>query len=157
MRIVAGASPVWAVAAIAAAVVLGVTGCSDTERVWGYSPIYLSYSELRTPVTAEAPVEIDITGKIYVKDGYIYVNELYEGIHVIDNANPSSPQRIAFIPIPGNVDMAIKGTTLYSDSYVDLVAIDIADPLNAVEVARIEDAFPYLTPWPWILPLLTAC
>jgi hypothetical protein len=40
--------------------------------------------------------------------------------------------------------------TLYADSYVDLVAIDIADPLNAVEVARIEDAFPYTTPSPWI-------
>jgi hypothetical protein len=96
------------------------------------------------------PVEIDTTGKIYVKDSYLYINELYDGIHVIDNTDPSSPERIAFIPIPGNVDMAIKGTTLYADSYVDLVAIDIADPLNAVEVARIEDAFPYFTPWPWI-------
>ncbi len=150
MRIVAGASPLWAAVAITAATVLGVTGCSDTERVLGYTPIYLSYEDLRTPVTAVAPVEIGVTGKIYVKDGYIYINELHEGIHVIDNADPSSPQRIAFIPIPGNVDMAIKGTTLYSDSYVDLVAIDIADPLNAVEVARIEDAFPYLTPWPWM-------
>lgn len=151
MRRVGSASPIWAAVAIAAATVLGVTGCSDTERVLRYSPIYLSYAELRTPVTAEAPAEIGATGKIYVKDNYIYINELYEGIHVIDNADPSSPQRIAFIPIPGNVDMAIKGTTLYSDSYVDLVAIDIADPSNAVEVARIEDAFPYLTPWPWML------
>lgn len=143
------ASAVFAAATVAATVFV-VTGCSDTERVWGFSPIYLSYAELRTPVMAEDPVDIGTTGKIYVKDSYIYINELYEGIHVIDNADPSSPQKIAFIPIPGNVDMAIKGTTLYADSYVDLVAIDIADPLNAVEVARIEDALPYITPWPWI-------
>ncbi len=151
MRKVGSASPVWAAVAIAAATLLGVTGCSDTERVLAYSPTYLSYEELRTSVTAMAPVEMEVTGKIYVKDDYIYINELYKGIHVIDNADPSSPQRIAFIPIPGSVDMAIKGTTLYSDSYVDLVAIDIADPSNAVEVSRIEDAFPYLTPWPWML------
>jgi len=144
------ASAVFAAAVIVAAPVFVVTGCSDTERVWGLSPIYLSYADLRTPVMAEDPVDIGITGKIYVKDNYIYINELYKGIHVIDNADPSSPQKIAFIPIPGNVDMAIKGTTLYADSYVDLVAIDIADPLNAVEVARIEDALPYLTPSPWI-------
>jgi hypothetical protein len=150
MRKIAWASPVCAAVAIAAATVIGVTGCSDTERVPVFSPIYLSYAELRTPVKAVDPVDIGTTGKIYVKDSYIYVNELYGGIHVIDNTDPSSPQRIAFIPIPGNVDMAIKGTTLYSDSYVDLVAIDIADPLNAVEVARIEDAFPYMTPWPWL-------
>lgn len=148
MRRVGWASPVRAAIAIAAAVIV-VAGCSDTEQVVGYAPIYLSYAELRTPVAAEDPVALEETGKIYVKDSYIYVNELYKGVHVIDNANPSSPQRIAFIPIPGSVDMAIKGTTLYADSYVDLVAIDIADPLDAVEVARIEDAFPYLTPWPW--------
>ena len=144
------ASAVFAPIVIVAATVFVGTGCTDYERVPVFSPIYLSYSELRTPVMAVNPVDIGITGKIYVKDSYIYINELYEGIHVIDNADPSSTQMIAFIPIPGNVDMAIKGTTLYADSYVDLVAVDIAEPLNAVEVARIEDAFPYMTPSPWI-------
>lgn len=150
MRRVGWASPARAAVAITA-VVIGVAGCSDTEQVVGYAPVYLSYAELRAPVAAADPVQLEETGKIYVKDSYIYVNELYKGVHVIDNANPSSPQRIAFIPIPGSVDMAIKGTTLYADTYVDLVAIDIADPLNAFEVARIEDAFPYSTPWPWML------
>ncbi len=140
----------WASPVFVAATVFVVTGCTSYERVPVFSPIYLSYAELRTPIMAADPVDIGTTGKIYVKDSYIYVNELYEGIHVIDNTDPSSPQKIAFIPIPGNVDMAIKGTTLYADSYVDLVAVDIADPLNAVEVARIEDTFPYMTPSPWI-------
>ena len=144
------ASPVSAASVFVAATVFVVTGCTETELVSVFSPIYLSYADLRTPVVAVDPVDIGTTGKIYVKDSYIYINELYEGIHVIDNTDPSSPQKIAFIPIPGNVDMAIKGTTLYADSYVDLVAIDVADPPNAVEVARIEDAFPYITPSPWI-------
>lgn len=143
-------SPVSAAFVVVAATGFVVTGCADYEQVPVFSPIYLSYAELRTPVTGVDPVAIGTTGKIYVKDSYIYVNELYEGIHVIDNTDPSSPQRIAFIPIPGNVDMAIQGTTLYADSYVDLVAVDIAEPLNAVEVARVEDAFPYMTPSPWL-------
>jgi len=150
MRKTLWASPVCAAFVFVAATVFVVTGCTDYERVPVFSPIYLSYADLRTPVLAVDPVEIDTTGKIYVKDSYIYINELYEGTHVIDNTDPSSPQKIAFIPIPGNVDMAIKGTTLYADSYVDLVAVDIADPLNAVEVARIEGAFPYGIPSPWI-------
>ncbi len=150
VRKVFWASPAFVAICFLATSVFGVTGCSDTETVSMFTPIYLSYTELREPVSAVDPVEIDTTGKIYVKDSYIYINELYDGIHVIDNTNPSSPQRIAFIPIPGNVDMAIKGNTLYADSYVDLVAIDISNPLNAVEVARIEDAFPYFTPSPWI-------
>ena len=84
-------------------------------------------------MVAVDPVEIDTTGKIYVKDNYIYINELYDGIHVINDTNPSSPQRIAFIPIPGDVDIAIKDTTLYADSYVDLVTIDISNPLKAAK------------------------
>lgn len=151
MRKSLGASPVFAACGFVAATVFVATGCTEYEQVPVFSPIYLSYAELRTPVMAVDPVEIGTTGKIYVKDGYIYINELYEGIHVIDNTDPSSPERIAFIPIPGNVDVAIKGTILYADSYVDLVAVDIADPSNAVEVARIEDTFPYRTPSPWMM------
>jgi hypothetical protein len=150
MRESLGASPVSAALVVLAAAGVVVTGCTDYERVPVFSPVYLSYADLRTPVVAAGPVDIGTTGKIYVKDGNIYVNELYEGIHVIDNTDPSSPRKIAFIPIPGNVDMAIQGTTLYADSYVDLVAVDIAEPLHAVEVARVEDAFPYMTPSPWI-------
>lgn len=150
MRKSPGASPVSTVLVAVAATGFVVSGCTDYEQVPVFSPIYLSYAELRTPVMAVDPVDIGTTGKVYVKDSYIYVNELYDGIHVIDNTDPSSPRKIAFIPIPGNVDMAIKGTTLYADSYVDLVAVDIAEPLHAVEVARIADAFPYVTPSPWI-------
>jgi hypothetical protein len=54
------------------------------------------------------------------------------GIHIIDNANPQSPQRIAFIDIPGNLDMAVKGNMLYADLYTDFVTLDITDPHNVV-------------------------
>ena len=64
-------------------------------------------------------------GKIYFKEGYIFINEELKGIHVIDNRNPENPQNIGFIEIPGNVDIAIKNNTLYADSYIDLGAIDI--------------------------------
>ena len=96
MRRVGWASSARAAVAITAAVV-GVAGCSDTEQVVGYAPVYLSYAELRAPVAASDPVELEETGKIYVKDSYIYVNERFKGIHVIDNTNPSSPLRIARI------------------------------------------------------------
>ncbi|HHN47860.1 MAG TPA: hypothetical protein ENN08_02830, partial [Bacteroidales bacterium] len=52
-----------------------------------------------------------------------------QGIHVVDNSNPASPQIISFIAIPGNYDLAIRGNILFADSYIDLVALDISDPL----------------------------
>ena len=73
------------------------------------------------------PQPINSVGKIYYKDGFMYVNEPGEGIHIIDNHNPSQPMPIKFLKIPGNFDLAIKGNTFYADSFVDLVALDISD------------------------------
>ncbi len=109
-------------------------------------PIYLTYSELRSAVVKTTPGKLEDPGKIYFKDGYIFINEEMKGIHVIDNRDPESPEKVAFINIPGNMDMAIKNNTLYADSYVDLVAIDISDINNPVEVSRVEKVFPYTIP-----------
>lgn len=109
-------------------------------------PEYMSYEDLRSSFKVSEAEDIIQPGKIYFKDDHVFINEYMEGIHVIDNSNPSSPQVLKFIEIPGNVDLAIRGNILYADSYVDLLAIDISDLNNIVEVKRIENAFPYMLP-----------
>lgn len=124
------------------------TGCQDkvTESYTAGVPVYMSYDDLRAAVKITDPVLLEKPGKIYFKDNYIYINEYFKGIHVIDNSNPSSPQEKKFIEIPGNVDIAIKDNVLYADSYVDLVGLDISDLSNIKEKSRIENVFPYTTP-----------
>jgi len=109
-------------------------------------PVYMTYSDMRAAIRVEAPKAINSTGKIYFKGGKIYISEPFKGIHVIDNTNPSNPTKIAFINIPGNVDISIKGNILYADSYIDLVAIDISDLNNIMVKKRIEDVFPHSLP-----------
>jgi hypothetical protein len=89
------------------------------------------------------PQELDTPGKIYIKDNYLFINEVNKGIHIHDNSDPAQPVNLGFISIPGNKDLAIKDDILYADSYTDLVAIDISNPAAAVEVDRINDVFPY--------------
>lgn len=122
--------------------------CMDeyTEEFIGNSPIYLSYEDLRASVVKTEAQELVNPGKIYFKDNYLFVNEAFKGIHIIDMSNPENPQNISFIEIPGNVDMAIKNNTLYADSYIDLVAIDISDINNPQEIERVEDVLPYTLP-----------
>jgi hypothetical protein len=108
----------------------------------------LSYEDLRNAVKTTDATDLVNTGKIYFKDGYIFVNEEMKGIHIIDNRDPRNPQNLKFVEIPGNVDIAVKGSILYADSYVDLVAIDISDISNPKEVNRVKDVFPYMTPSP---------
>ncbi len=124
------------------------SSCMDkyTEEFTAYSPVYMSYDELRDAVKENSPLDLVNPGKIYFKDGYIFINEKLKGVHVIDNTNPSNPQNIKFIEIPGNVDIAIKENILYADSYIDMVAIDITDLGNIHEVNRVEKVFPYTVP-----------
>jgi hypothetical protein len=117
--------------------------CEQTVTYKAFVPIYMSYEELRNSVKSEAPQTLKNPGKIYLKGNYIFVNEVDKGIHVIDNSNPSSPQNIAFINIPGNIDLAAWGDVLYADSYTDLLALDISNPQNISVLSRNENAVPY--------------
>jgi len=109
-------------------------------------PIVMGFDEFRSAVVKTSPLALTNPGKIYFKDNFIFINEFQEGIHVIDNTNPEAPINLNFIEIPGNIDMAVKGNVLFADSYIDLVAIDISDPSNPVEIDRVENAFPNVLP-----------
>ena len=128
--------------------ILALSGCQDKiyESYMANAPVYMSYTELRSAVVSETARDIENPGKIYFKDDYVFVNELMEGVHVFDVSDPSNPENLTFIEIPGNVDIAIKENVLYADSYVDMVAIDVSDLDNIQEVGRIEGVFPYTLP-----------
>ncbi|MCG8696866.1 MAG: hypothetical protein MI922_02335 [Bacteroidales bacterium] len=129
-------------------VLVSISSCTDKieETYTVNEPIYMSYDELRSATDIVPPVPIVQPGKIYFKDDVIFVNEYQKGIHVVNNADPSKPEVIKFIEIPGNVDLAIKGNMLYVDSYVDLVTFDISDIENIKEVDRDTSVFPYIVP-----------
>ncbi|MCY7351152.1 MAG: hypothetical protein LH606_10850 [Cytophagaceae bacterium] len=110
-------------------------------RQEGYRPVYIS-RETMIKIAVTAPQPLKNPGKIYVQGTYLFVNEINRGIHVIDNQQPTAPRTIAFLSIPGNVDMAVKGTMLYADNATDLVAIDISSPEAVRVVKRIAGVFP---------------
>ncbi len=107
-----------------------------------YKPVYKTPAEVRGNIKTNTAQSVERPGKIFVKGNYIFLNEVDKGIHVIDNSNPAQPRNIAFINIPGNVDLAVKGNTLYADLYTDLVAIDITNPQNVVLKKVVDGVFP---------------
>ena len=122
-----------------------LTGCTDkceqTRTFRRYTPVTLTVQQVRAGVRVEAVQALHKPGKIYTKGGFLFINELKEGIHIIDNRNPALPQPIAFLRIPGNGDMAVRNNILYADSYMDLVAFDISNPAQPREVSRVESVF----------------
>ena len=105
------------------ALIIVLFSCEDEiieERTLNV-PVYMSYETFRESVSQEESRDLEYPGKIYFKDNYIFINEVSKGIHIIDNANPSNPENVGFINIPGNVDIAIKENILYADSYIDVL------------------------------------
>lgn len=125
---------------------LFLTNCDKekcTRSYTLYDPVYTSLSQVRANMKSNPAQALKNPGKIYIYGNYIFLNESNEGIHIIDNSNPSAPKNLAFVTIPGNIDMAVKGNTLFADSYSDLVAFDISNPLSVTAKKFVNNAFPY--------------
>jgi hypothetical protein len=106
-----------------------------------YRPVLMTRPALESSVAALPPQTMHHPGKIYLRGAYVFVNEKFEGIHVIDNTNPAQPRPVSFLRIPGNVDLAVRGNLLYADNGPDLVTLDISDPAHAQPTGRVRDAF----------------
>ncbi|HEX7903259.1 MAG TPA: hypothetical protein VF487_05230 [Chitinophagaceae bacterium] len=105
-------------------------------------PVYRTKTEVLADIKSSAARTITDPGKLYYYGNYIFLNEINKGVHIIDNADPARPVIKAFINIPGNLDIAVKGNMLYADLFTDMVTVDITDPLNARLVKVIPAIFP---------------
>lgn len=135
--------PVLFISAIAA-----LSSCADKHKVTRLMnvPVYQSKAELRSLAGVQAARELVNPGKIFFKDNRLFVTELGEGVHIIDNSDPANPVNISFLEIPGVMDVQMKNEFLYADSYMDLVVFDLSDVNNAQLVDTAEDVFIYNLP-----------
>ncbi|MAW64826.1 MAG: hypothetical protein CMD18_01380 [Flavobacteriales bacterium] len=121
-----------------------IVGCQDkTIRVYkGNSPITISYDHWRSikPELKESN-KLENPGKIYIYKNALYINERGLGIHIYNNSDPSNPIDEGFIPIHSNFDVAVKGNTLYAQSYSDLLIFDVSDPLKPIYINRELNVF----------------
>ena len=121
----------------------------DYKEVLVAKPIVMTKAEFKDSAKSIAPQPMNDSGKIYAYGDFIFINEPYQGIHVIDNSDPTNPYKVRFIKIPGSIDMSIKNNYLFADSLSDIVVLDISD-INAIRpVARLEQVLNDNTPWPF--------
>lgn len=128
--------------------------CDDTDDDSQYAeylvarPITISKAEFKNSVDVIAPLPVEESGKIYTYKNYIFVNDKYRGIHVVDNSDPKAPKKISFIKIPGNVDISVKGDHLFADSLNDLIVLDISDISHIKMLNRLENVLAEHVFWP---------
>ena len=113
------------------------------DLLTNYDAITLDRPTFEASVTLEDARSIINSGKIYVFNGLLFVNEKNKGFHVFDNENPSSPVALAYIKAPGATDLAIKNEVYYINQAVDLIAVTYDKQTANLQVTkRIREVFP---------------
>lgn len=110
-----------------------------------YEPIVLDRETFEQSVQLLPPKPIVNSGKIYVLNNLLFVNEKNEGFHVFQNDNPSNPTPINFIEVPGSSDISIRNGVYYINQAVDLIAIVYNTRSSELTISkRIEEVFPVM-------------
>ncbi len=110
-----------------------------------YAPVYLNRVDFEKSVLIKNAVSIGISGKIYIKDHLLFINEVNKGFHVYDNSDPKNPKPIKFIEAPGATDLAIRNNMIYINQATDLIAVEYNVATNAISLTkRIPNTFPEL-------------
>jgi hypothetical protein len=127
---------------------IALAGCErqqaiNTGTTQGYAPVYAKLADLAAIATVPPQATLK-AGKIYAYGNYIFQNDLNTGIHIINNATPASPQKIAFLKIPFSTEIAIKGNYLYTNSVSDLLVFNLASPQQPQLINRVVNAFPII-------------
>ena len=98
--------------------------------------VYKAKADVLASINGNPSQSIDHAGKLYIKDNYIYLNEVKKGIHIIDNSNPSHPVQVAFLSIPGiqciafNRNILVAGDRKESDLH-GMRRIAVVDNVDA--------------------------
>ena len=118
--------------------------CKDktTGTYMANTPVYMDFDEFRqTEFNVESARTMKNPGKIWIKDQYLFVNEILQGFHIFDNSNPANPVNLGFIEVFANTDLAVRGNVLYADNYNDLLSFDISNPASPELLCRTNDIF----------------
>lgn len=105
----------------------------------GYKPVYAS--EVNLTVSMGESREIVNTGKIFRQGDILLLNEVNEGVHFINNTDPTNPVNLGFLTITGSTDMSVRDDVLYVNQFSDIVALDFSDLQSIREISRQTNAF----------------
>lgn len=119
--------------------------CNDgpEEPINNFKPIIMNRLTFEASVKILQSKKIVKSGKIYIKDDIMLVNDVNKGFHIYNYSDATNPIKIAFLEIPGATDVAIRNSIIYINQAVDLVTLKYDLTANKVTVLyRNRNIFP---------------
>jgi hypothetical protein len=111
------------------------------NRPQNYRAETMTRQALEASVELAEPRAMEKSGKIYIKDNYMFVNDVNKGFHIYVYDNAGTPAEVAFLAVPGATDLAVRNSTLFINQATDLVTLAYAN--NAITlIKRNRNVFP---------------
>lgn len=117
----------------------------DVGIVDAYVPIYAQEGDAELEIAVLASRQTDSAGKIFAIGEKLFQVEQGKGIHIIDYSDKRNPKKLSFLQIPGCQEVAVKGQHLYTNSFEDLVVLDLSAYPDVQVTAREPGVFPELS------------
>lgn len=130
-----------------------ITACTDYFDskedlvVMGLKPVYGDVASLQSIRVSDSVAMVN-PGKIVYLSPLLFVTEINQGIHVIDNSDPYQPVKEAFIFIPYTRDLAVQNNIIYADNGQDLISLRYYGPDSIRVIDRKEKVFDQLPAFP---------
>ncbi len=137
------------IAMLALFVLAGCEGYGDPDNVvltdpapQQFEPVVMDRDEFEAAVQMMPAQAIEKAGKIYIKNGLLFINDVHKGFHVYNYTDPTNPVPIGFINIPGSTDLAMRAHVIYINQATDLVVMSYSEDGAITFGGRNRDVFP---------------
>lgn len=107
-----------------------------------YVPVYAKEGDAELAIAIMPSREATVAGKIFVIGEKLFQVEEGQGIHIIDYADKKNPKKLSFLNIPGCGEVAVKGQSLYTNNFEDLLVLDLSSYPEVKVTARKPGVFP---------------
>lgn len=113
------------------------------EPANNYKPVIMNRATFEASIKILPGKKIVKSGKIYIKDDIMLINDVNKGFHIYNYSDATNPVKIAFLETPGATDVAIRNSTIYINQAVDLVTLKYDLTTNKVTILyRNRNIFP---------------
>jgi hypothetical protein len=106
----------------------------EDKKVQGYEPIYENTTAIQAVTYQQQGQPVQNGGKIYILGDTVYQVETDKGIHLIDVSDKQNPKNAGFITLRGCREVAVRGNTILTNNFTELLALRLNG--NGVSVIR---------------------
>ena len=108
-----------------------------------YNPVIIDRTTFENSVKTMTNQNVLTSGKIYIKDNLMFVNDVNKGFHVFNYFNADNPVKIGFIQALGCTDLAIRNNVFYINQATDLLTLSYNPANNSIIIlSRNKNVFP---------------